>query len=138
MTVCATCNNSVAMQFACKFCGKDFCAEHSLPENHDCENLPNIKSPSITYLPKSSEGFFPKTFKIRKQFDAEELARSNLSETYENIKGYDKFESKREDNDWVIEGIIKTGKLIGTKRFSFKIVIDAVSGKIKENNQQPK
>lgn len=27
------------MSFKCRYCGENFCAEHRLPENHDCENL---------------------------------------------------------------------------------------------------
>lgn len=27
------------MSFTCRYCGKKFCSEHRLPENHDCEGL---------------------------------------------------------------------------------------------------
>jgi len=135
--ICSKCEGPIGLAYSCKFCGKEFCSKCQLPENHDCVGLKNVKSSSITYLPTASMGDFPKTFKIRKEFEAEELARAKLLGTYNKIKGYEKFESRREGNNWVIEGIVKIGKFIGTKRISFRIVIDAVYGKVIEKTEQP-
>jgi len=38
MAECSKCNKK-AMTFTCRYCGKKFCAQHRLPENHDCEGL---------------------------------------------------------------------------------------------------
>lgn len=40
MTKCEYCGKEVLYPFKCSFCGFYFCAEHRLPENHDCPNLP--------------------------------------------------------------------------------------------------
>lgn len=38
MADCSECGKD-SMTFTCKYCGEKFCAEHRLPENHDCEKL---------------------------------------------------------------------------------------------------
>jgi uncharacterized protein YkwD len=40
MTKCEQCQKKVMFPFECTYCGKSFCAEHRLPENHNCSNLP--------------------------------------------------------------------------------------------------
>ena len=39
MPVCEYCGKEVAIPFRCKYCGKIFCAEHHLPEAHNCPNF---------------------------------------------------------------------------------------------------
>lgn len=39
MAKCSYCGASESMPFTCKFCGGKFCAEHRLPENHECAGL---------------------------------------------------------------------------------------------------
>ncbi|MFB6147582.1 MAG: rhomboid family intramembrane serine protease [Candidatus Nanohaloarchaea archaeon] len=38
MAECSKCGKD-SMSFTCRYCGKKFCSEHRLPENHDCEKL---------------------------------------------------------------------------------------------------
>ncbi|MFB6174716.1 MAG: rhomboid family intramembrane serine protease, partial [Candidatus Nanohalobium sp.] len=38
MGECSKCGKK-AMTFTCRYCSEKFCAEHRLPENHDCEGL---------------------------------------------------------------------------------------------------
>lgn len=38
MAECEECGKQT-MSFTCHYCGKKFCSEHRLPENHDCEGL---------------------------------------------------------------------------------------------------
>ena len=52
MVKCAYCGKEVSMPFVCPYCGQPFCAEHRLPENHECPNMP--KEP-FTYQRKSKE-----------------------------------------------------------------------------------
>ena len=40
MPKCTHCGKEVLLPFVCPYCGKTFCAEHRLPENHQCPNLP--------------------------------------------------------------------------------------------------
>lgn len=40
MAVCEICGQQVDFPFRCNYCGSLFCAEHRLPENHKCPNLP--------------------------------------------------------------------------------------------------
>ncbi len=43
MGVCAHCGTEESMPFTCKFCGEKYCANHHLPENHDCIGLERFK-----------------------------------------------------------------------------------------------
>jgi len=47
MPKCAYCGKEVLFPFVCTYCGKTFCAEHRLPESHQCPNLP--KEPLFWY-----------------------------------------------------------------------------------------
>ena len=38
MAECSECGKQT-MSFTCHYCGKKFCSEHRLPENHDCDGL---------------------------------------------------------------------------------------------------
>lgn len=38
MAACAKCGKD-SMSFTCSYCGKSFCSDHRLPENHDCDKL---------------------------------------------------------------------------------------------------
>lgn len=40
MPKCEYCGKEVLLPFECLYCGKTFCTEHRLPENHQCTNLP--------------------------------------------------------------------------------------------------
>jgi membrane associated rhomboid family serine protease len=42
MAECAECGKKT-MSFTCHYCGKKFCSEHRLPENHDCGGLDSGK-----------------------------------------------------------------------------------------------
>lgn len=39
MATCDVCGNEENMPYECRRCGGNFCAEHRLPENHDCPGL---------------------------------------------------------------------------------------------------
>jgi len=41
---CQYCEKDVALPFKCPFCGKYFCPEHRLPENHACTELWMVKT----------------------------------------------------------------------------------------------
>ena len=47
MAKCEYCGREVVLPFVCPYCGKNFCAEHRLPESHECVNLP--KKPLFWY-----------------------------------------------------------------------------------------
>jgi Zn-dependent protease len=56
---CSYCKNEVTFPFKCSYCGHYFCAEHRLPENHDCPELwraraPKEKLPRIITKPRFS------------------------------------------------------------------------------------
>lgn len=36
---CSFCNKEVTMPYRCKYCGRIFCADHRLPENHECDGI---------------------------------------------------------------------------------------------------
>lgn len=41
--MCSYCEKPEVMPFKCKFCGEMFCADHRLPENHECLGLRRFK-----------------------------------------------------------------------------------------------
>ncbi len=43
MSICAYCGGEESMPFTCKFCGLFYCANHHLPENHECIGLEKFK-----------------------------------------------------------------------------------------------
>jgi len=44
-TKCDYCGKEVYLPFVCKYCGGKFCAEHRLPESHNCPGLKKAKPP---------------------------------------------------------------------------------------------
>ncbi|NHJ84937.1 MAG: hypothetical protein FK734_05715 [Asgard group archaeon] len=49
------CENREALPFTCSYCKKNFCREHRLPENHNCENLHLAISKKVsTVMPDTS------------------------------------------------------------------------------------
>jgi len=49
---CFTCESNVIMPFNCKFCSQNYCDEHRLPEDHECEGLQAYKDKRITNFRK--------------------------------------------------------------------------------------
>jgi len=45
MAKCAVCGKEILMPFKCSYCGEYFCAEHRLPEKHNCPGLRAAASP---------------------------------------------------------------------------------------------
>lgn len=54
MGKCSICGKE-DLTFSCNYCRKSFCSEHQLPENHDCSNIDEAKSPSSKTQSKSSQ-----------------------------------------------------------------------------------
>ncbi|WP_101296278.1 rhomboid family intramembrane serine protease [Halegenticoccus soli] len=46
MAECDACGKYENLPYQCRRCGRTFCAEHRLPENHDCPGLQNWDDPS--------------------------------------------------------------------------------------------
>ncbi|MHA1297899.1 MAG: AN1-type zinc finger domain-containing protein [Candidatus Helarchaeota archaeon] len=44
MVKCSICGKELYMPFSCKYCGKQFCSEHRLPENHKCDRMELIEA----------------------------------------------------------------------------------------------
>lgn len=45
MANCEVCGRDVDLPYSCRRCGGDYCAEHRLPENHDCPGLNEWNDP---------------------------------------------------------------------------------------------
>ncbi len=43
MAVCDKCGKETSLPYSCGYCGKSFCSEHRLPENHECEGLDDLE-----------------------------------------------------------------------------------------------
>lgn len=54
MTKCAFCEREELLPFTCRYCGQSFCAEHRLPENHDCSAI----GMRVIPMRRSSDGSF--------------------------------------------------------------------------------
>ena len=52
MAECSECGKQT-MSFTCHYCGKKFCSEHRLPENHECQELESGKKEE--YMPNSKQ-----------------------------------------------------------------------------------
>lgn len=52
MTKCAVCGKEETLPFVCSYCGKPFCAEHRLPENHDCPGIYKARLPRVVEAPR--------------------------------------------------------------------------------------
>jgi len=72
MASCSKCGEK-SMSFTCRYCGKKYCSEHRLPENHDCQGLETGKKEEYTKTNKSDnqkekqEKWFDDKFKNKKQ-----------------------------------------------------------------------
>ena len=53
------------MSFSCRYCGKSFCSEHRLPENHDCTGLKESQKETG----KEHEEWFEDKFSTKKDKD---------------------------------------------------------------------
>ena len=51
MAKCNFCGKDVDLPFSCNYCGKKFCAEHRIPEKHDCEAIHKAKPPRAVPKP---------------------------------------------------------------------------------------
>ena len=73
MTKCEQCQKEAVFPFECAYCGKSFCAEHRLPESHQCSNLPRgsefwyQKKKAIGGAGKEGESYFEKEDKHGKK-----------------------------------------------------------------------
>ena len=56
MEKCDRCGKEIkSLPFNCKFCGKTFCGDHHLPENHGCVKLYKLKERNIKRLAEGKE-----------------------------------------------------------------------------------
>lgn len=54
MAKCAVCDKEELLPFTCKYCGQSFCAEHRLPESHNCPAM----GMSVIPMRKTNDGSF--------------------------------------------------------------------------------
>jgi uncharacterized protein YkwD len=57
MPWCEYCGAEVMLPFSCAYCGRHYCVEHRLPENHQCPNAP--KTPPTYVAPTVPRGGGP-------------------------------------------------------------------------------
>jgi membrane associated rhomboid family serine protease len=67
---CWICGREDHLPFKCRFCGKVFCSQHRLPEQHACEGLENLKQ----YGTGNSNSAY-------KRSDANDMAKTILKST---------------------------------------------------------
>ena len=72
MPACDQCGREVVLPFTCAYCGGNYCAEHRLPENHNCTHRPKTPPP---YLTTYDNRQFPEMPAVkRKHFSLKKLA----------------------------------------------------------------
>jgi len=78
--ICKVCDKQVLpFPHTCSYCGRNFCAEHRLPEKHNCENIEKVKESSR--LPRTEE-------LLREISEFEKAARMRKSKSlFEKLKG---------------------------------------------------
>jgi len=64
---CYACETNDPMPFTCKFCKHEFCAEHRLPEDHDCSGLQVFKQKKQEELRKGKKVSIIYSKKVREQ-----------------------------------------------------------------------
>ncbi|NIQ07842.1 MAG: hypothetical protein GWO20_19625 [Candidatus Korarchaeota archaeon] len=47
MVKCDYCGKEVSLPFTCPLCGRKFCVDHHLPENHNCPRIDEAKPPYV-------------------------------------------------------------------------------------------
>ena len=65
MAECSKCGKQ-SMSFTCRYCGEKFCAEHRLPENHDCSGLESGKKEEHSSSSSESRKWFDEKFQDKK------------------------------------------------------------------------
>lgn len=70
MIKCRACGTQIDFPFSCSYCGDFFCAEHRIPESHECPNLPK-ETPEYYKERKSNQKAIrrePNSFKSNGEF----------------------------------------------------------------------
>ena len=52
---CSYCGKEIYLPFKCPYCGQYFCAEHRLPENHNCPEIWRAKAPKREVVARPSQ-----------------------------------------------------------------------------------
>ncbi len=143
---CPICQSDIrSSPFGCKFCGKEFCYRHQLPELHECDGLEKWKKQELDTVSKAgrkkllyadlpAQGYNPKVLEIKNKKQAEQLSREYIADK-NNVKEFlpDSITSEfSKEGIWVIRGSFKTSKILGlgSQIKTFEMTINAVNGKI--------
>lgn len=93
----------------CKFCGREHCSKHLLPENHECEGLEIYKDKNAnkwkkTFLDTFSSKFSPSSERYNKKEDKiiKTPYKKEVFEVSNNIKNYF-FKKKEKIKSWLNE-----------------------------------
>jgi Zn-dependent protease len=61
---CQKCGEEIFLPFKCHYCGGCFCAEHRLPENHECPEIEFARVPTKEEQPRSFQTWKPLEYTI--------------------------------------------------------------------------
>ncbi|MEM2889976.1 MAG: rhomboid family intramembrane serine protease [Candidatus Hadarchaeum sp.] len=68
MAVCDKCGREVALPFRCSYCGGNYCTDHRLPENHDCQGKKETEKIETPPKPVADKGQEQPQFQFRYDF----------------------------------------------------------------------
>jgi len=60
MGICSICGKNIAIPFRCSYCNLTFCAEHRLPEKHNC-----VRLPKRDLREKDAKGLLPTSSRVQ-------------------------------------------------------------------------
>jgi Zn-dependent protease len=73
---CQKCGEETFLPFRCPYCGGYFCAEHRLPENHECPKIESARAPLKVEQTRASQTWKPIEYTIT--YIPVETARSRI------------------------------------------------------------
>ncbi len=94
------------MSFTCKYCGKNFCSEHRLPENHDCEGLEDgVRKEKESVEVEEDDSSNDNSKKDQKWFKDQDLKEEKIREPQRNSLLQDIVETFRNSMTLMIIGV---------------------------------
>lgn len=114
---CQKCQQETFLPFKCPYCGNYYCAEHRLPENHQCQQIELARTPK-------QETTQPITFQTQTQKPYEEYTVTYIPTQPPKTKIHF---SKTETKHLTIAALLVTGIALSIGIFPYQTINDSAS-----------